>query len=486
MLGGASCCAVARRRAISAASSARRDLAGASNGSGSRCLAVRSTTTGSAGSQVGLQLRVLADAGRERLADPVELVEHHRRVGRPLVAVARGGAGDQGVDVPGDAGDGADGGGHVLVDVLVGHLDRRVALVRLRAGQQLVEDDTRGVHVGPGVGPAVDDQLGREVGDGADQDAAGRGVLGVGADRLGQPEVGDLDPAVVGDQDVLGLDVAVDQAGAVRRGQRREDRLEERPAPAAGSSGPPCGSRRAGCGPGPSPWRGRRCRPRRPGRRRHHVGVGEPGGGAGLAHEARGELVVVAETGVHHLDRDRAVEPDVGGLVDAGHAAARDPRPDPVATVQQAADQGVAAAPALARLGALSCCTSTLLRTGWGRTRLAQSYGAPRRSPRLPGPRRGAGHPLTRCFAGCGRSARVASADDTVTTCLADADLAALVHRVARLGQAAERLGVTPAKVRTMIRDHELAAAVPAPGPDRESRPRSSRTASWSRACPGC
>lgn len=29
---------------------------------------------------------------------------------------------------------------------------------------------------------------------------------------------------------------------------------------------------------------------------------------------------------------------------------------------------------------------------------------------------------------------------------------------------AAEALGVTPAKVRTMIRDHELACAVPAPG----------------------
>ncbi|GAA0973006.1 DNA-binding protein [Nocardioides aquaticus] len=47
---------------------------------------------------------------------------------------------------------------------------------------------------------------------------------------------------------------------------------------------------------------------------------------------------------------------------------------------------------------------------------------------------------------------------------LADQDLAALVPAWLTWAQAAERLGVTPAKVRTMIRDHELAAAVPVPG----------------------
>ena len=47
---------------------------------------------------------------------------------------------------------------------------------------------------------------------------------------------------------------------------------------------------------------------------------------------------------------------------------------------------------------------------------------------------------------------------------LADADLAALVPEWVDWAGAAEQLGVTPAKVKTMIRDHELAAAVPAPG----------------------
>lgn len=43
-------------------------------------------------------------------------------------------------------------------------------------------------------------------------------------------------------------------------------------------------------------------------------------------------------------------------------------------------------------------------------------------------------------------------------------DLSELVPEWLDWAAAAERLGVTPAKVRTMIRDHQLAAAVPAPG----------------------
>jgi len=47
---------------------------------------------------------------------------------------------------------------------------------------------------------------------------------------------------------------------------------------------------------------------------------------------------------------------------------------------------------------------------------------------------------------------------------LADADLAALVTDWIDWAEAARQLDVTVAKVRTMIRDHELAAAVPTPG----------------------
>ena len=47
---------------------------------------------------------------------------------------------------------------------------------------------------------------------------------------------------------------------------------------------------------------------------------------------------------------------------------------------------------------------------------------------------------------------------------LADQDLAALVPEWIDWAEAARRLGVTVAKVRTMIREHQLAAAVPTPG----------------------
>lgn len=49
-------------------------------------------------------------------------------------------------------------------------------------------------------------------------------------------------------------------------------------------------------------------------------------------------------------------------------------------------------------------------------------------------------------------------------TRLADQDLAALVTDWLDWSQTATALGVTVGKVRTMIRDHELAAAVPTPG----------------------
>jgi len=47
---------------------------------------------------------------------------------------------------------------------------------------------------------------------------------------------------------------------------------------------------------------------------------------------------------------------------------------------------------------------------------------------------------------------------------LADHDLATLVPEWVDWAEAARRLDVTVAKVRTMIREHQLAAAVPAPG----------------------
>lgn len=49
-------------------------------------------------------------------------------------------------------------------------------------------------------------------------------------------------------------------------------------------------------------------------------------------------------------------------------------------------------------------------------------------------------------------------------TSLSETDLAELVPEWLAWDQAAAQLGVTPAKVRTMVKEHQLASAVPAPG----------------------
>ena len=56
------------------------------------------------------------------------------------------------------------------------------------------------------------------------------------------------------------------------------------------------------------------------------------------------------------------------------------------------------------------------------------------------------------------------SSDPSSEPPLAEVDLASLVPEWIDWAEAARRLEVTVAKVPTMIRDHELAAAVPAPG----------------------
>ncbi len=71
------------------------------------------------------------------------------------------------------------------------------------------------------------------------------------------------------------------------------------------------------------------------------VRVGQPGGGPRLAGEAGDEVRVFGERGVHHLERDRAVESGVGGPVDRGHAPARNPLVDEVSLVDEAPDQRV-------------------------------------------------------------------------------------------------------------------------------------------------
>ena len=160
-------------------------------------------------------------------AHVVQLGQERRRVGRSPGRVARGHPGNEAVQnrghAPLDRGRRRD----VLVHVLVGHRHRVRSRVRLPPGEQLEQHHPGRVHVRTRVGVAAAELLGRAVGHRAHHQP-GPGGRGVRLHRPGQPEVGHLHQTVVGEQDVLGFDVAVHQPGAVRRGQRGEHRLHER------------------------------------------------------------------------------------------------------------------------------------------------------------------------------------------------------------------------------------------------------------------
>ncbi len=183
--------------------------------------------------QRGRPLRPTVELGRgQHGAGPAHLGQEVGGVGGPLVGVARGGQRDEGVELGRHGGDPRRRGGHRAVHVLVGDVDRGVAGERLRAGEHLEQDQAGGIHVAAGVGDAALDLLGGQVGDRAEEHAR-LGVGGLVADGAGQPEVGDLHGAVVlAQDDVLGLDVAVDDAGPVRGAERLQDRghdVEGRP-----------------------------------------------------------------------------------------------------------------------------------------------------------------------------------------------------------------------------------------------------------------
>ena len=117
--------------------------------------------------------------------------------------------------------------------------ERLAGAERHRSRQQLVRDHADRVEVRPGADLLRHRLLGRHVGGGPDRDA-GRGPehrhVAVGQ-RPGDAEVGDLHAPFGGDQQVLGLQVAVDDARRVRVREPGEHALEHaaelgRPEPA--------------------------------------------------------------------------------------------------------------------------------------------------------------------------------------------------------------------------------------------------------------
>jgi hypothetical protein len=105
--------------------------------------------------------------------------------------------------------------------VLHRHRDLVLAVERDVAGEHLEQHDAERVDVRLAVDVVAERLLGRDVVGRAEHAAVGGQALVV--ERAGDAEVGDLGRALLVDQDVLGLDVAVDDAARVRGAERARD-----------------------------------------------------------------------------------------------------------------------------------------------------------------------------------------------------------------------------------------------------------------------
>ena len=224
-----------------------------------------------------------------------------------------------------------------LAHVLHRHGDLAVAFERDLAREHLVQHHSERVQVGLPVDMLSQRLLGRHVVGGAEHPAVGGQALLV--ERAGDPEIRHLGRALLVDQDVLGLDVAVDDVASVRGAERAGDldrighRLGHRQPSLAAD---PILERLAlhvlehDVGPalvlaGID--------------HAHDVRMRELGNGPGLAAEALELFGGAGHLAVHQLDRDLALERLVECAIDRRHTAGPDPGLEPVAPAQRRSEQ---------------------------------------------------------------------------------------------------------------------------------------------------
>jgi hypothetical protein len=227
--------------------------------------------------------------------------------------------------------------------VLHGHRDLVLAVEGDVAREHLEEDDAERVEIALGIDVLAQGLLGRDVVGGAQHAAVRRQPL-LGQ-RAGDAEVRDLGRALLVDEDVLGLDVAVDDAVVVGGAQRAGDldgvghRLADGQAPVAADAvleGLPFDVleddvRRAQTVRVLVPFL---------------AGVDDADDvrmvelrhRARLAAEALELVGVRRDLTMHELDRNLALEHRVERAVDRRHAAVADLCIEPVAPVEQSAD----------------------------------------------------------------------------------------------------------------------------------------------------
>ncbi len=275
-------------------------------------------------------------SGRETQADLVEAAHELPAVRGAEVGVPAGSPEDQVIQGGGDAVHQLRGHRHGLVDVLVGHRQRRVRGVRLLAGEHLEQHDARGVDIRPRVRNALGYLLRRQVGGGADQHA-GLGMAGA-REHPGQAEVRDLDRVFPSQQDVLGLDVPVGQPGGVRGTEAAQHALHDVQRLAGAEAAlliQQVAQRAAG-----HVLHGQVERAPVGALVVHadHVGVRKAGHRPGLTDEPADEILVVGQFRMHDLQRYGAVQPGIGAQIDGGHPARGNKGLNPVPAIQEPAD----------------------------------------------------------------------------------------------------------------------------------------------------